>query len=358
MQKSLRARGLRYFFAPVVAIMVAITGCSFDPAQVSLPGAGPSGPTYTVHLELANALNLPARARVEANGARVGWLERVTVTDPSPGAPGSVRADIVVEESVKLPRDTRVQLRQDTILGDIYIALDITGGSDSRVIAPGGTVPIDQTEPALQVEDVLAGMATFVSGGAINSAQNVVNRVNAVLPTDPAETARIFTVLKNDLVDVAAHQDGISDFLDSIDTNAQMILSNKEALDEILTPQGVVDITQIGQSLIHVIGVIGALGGIAHALAWIAPLASGANAAARAFVPMLLNPGRPLNLSAPSNLNRLTTFLRDQLIPWASRPKVDVLGVRTETTRHGATMSTDNQVDQIVAALRMIGMVR
>ncbi|TLF81298.1 MCE family protein [Nocardia cyriacigeorgica] len=337
---------------------MVLTGCGIDPARLSLPGAGIDGPTYPIHIEFANALNLPSGARVMANGAEVGRLVGVVLEDPTATAPGSVRADIEIDEAVALPTTTTAQLRQDTILGDIYIGLDLpTTEPATAKLAPGATIPITQTQPALQVEDVLAGLATFVSGGALRSAQEIVENLNAALPDDPAETQRIAGMLSANLVDLAANQHEIDAFIASMGANTRTVLDNTAALDRMLTPQGVVDITEIAQSLIHVVGVIGALGDIVQALTWIAPLAEQGNAAARAFVPMLLNPGRPLNLSAPSNLVRLTEFLREKLIPWAESPRVDIHGVRIEPAS-GPAMSADDQVDQIVATLRMIGIVR
>lgn len=344
--------------AAVLAVCM-LAGCGVDPAALTLPGSKAGGPTYTIHIEFANALNLPSRARVIANGDHVGDLAKLTVADPTTEHPGSVVADVEIQQAVVLPSSTTAQLRQDTILGDIYISLDIPVDADrSDRIDAGGTIPLEKTEAALQVEDVLAGLATFVSGGAIRSAQDAINRFNAALPADPAETARIADILKQDVVDVAANQNDLDAFIAAIDTNARLILDNKGQLDQILTPTGVVDITEIARSLIGVIGIIGALGGIAHALEWIAPLATEGNAAARAFLPMLLNTGRPLNLSAPSNLNRITAFLRDKLIPWAERPTVNIRGIRTETTSPSQPVSTDDQVDQVLATLRMIGVVR
>ncbi|MEC3919386.1 MlaD family protein [Nocardia sp. CDC160] len=339
------------------AVLVS-AGCGVDPAQLSLPGAGVQGPTYEIHIQFANALNLPSHARVMANGVQVGQLRQVTVADPTAAGPGSVVADVDIEQSVRLPGATTAQLRQDTILGDIYIALQIPSATkDSSVIGAGGLIPIQQSQPALQIEDILTGLSTFVSGGALQSAQNVVNRVNAALPADPAETGRIAEVLKGDLIDVAAHQEDLGAFLDSIDVNARLLLDNRAQLDELLTPQGVVDITEIANTLIHTIGIIGAIGGLAHALTWIQPLVAQGDAAAEAFVPLVLDSQRPLNLSAPSNLNKLVEFLRDKLIPWAQRPTVDIHGVRVEPAS-AAPVSGDDQVNQIVAALRMIGMVR
>ncbi|MDO3650664.1 MlaD family protein [Nocardia mangyaensis] len=355
---SKRGNRVRRIAAVGASVVVVLTGCGIDPARLTLPGAGIEGQTYPIHIEFTNTLNLPSRARVMANGAEVGRLTGVTLIDPTDSAPGSVLADIDIAESVALPNATTAQLRQDTILGDIYIALDLAAAvSTAPKLAPGATIPRSQTKPALQVEDVLAGLATFVSGGALRSAQEIVENLNAALPEDPAETQRIASVVSANLIDLAANQHEIDAFLESLGTNTRTVLDNTAALDRILTPQGVVDIAQIAQSLIGVVGVIGALGDIVRALTWIAPLAEQGNAAARAFVPMLLNPGRPLNLSAPSNLVRLEEFLREQLIPWAERPKVDLRGVRIEPS-NGPTMSTDDQVEQIVATLRMIGIVR
>ncbi|QIS07544.1 MCE family protein [Nocardia brasiliensis] len=338
--------------------MLPVSSCGIDASHLALPGTGVHGPTYRVHIQFADALNLPSNARVMANGAQVGRLRSVTVADPTATGPGSVLAEVDIERAVPLPAATIAQLRQDTILGDVYIGLDIPTGTTTPTLEPGDTIPIAQTKPALQIEDVLSAMATFVSGGALHAAQDIVNRVNTVLPADPAETARIADVLKNDLIDIAADQDAITAFLDSIDTNARLILDNRDRLDEILTPHGVVDITEIARSLIGVVGVIGALGGLAHALAWIAPLATQGDAAARAFVPMLLNTARPLNLSAPSNLNALVAFLRDKLIPWSQRPAVNVLGVHIDPADPVQSIPAGDQIDRIVATLRMIGMVR
>lgn len=349
----------RVLVAPTIALAVLLaTGCGADPASLTLPGSGVHEDTYAIRIQFANALNLPSHARVMANGAQVGTLSKVTVVDPSSDAPGSVIAEVEVGKSVAVPTSAKAQLRQDTILGDIYIGLDLPAASGGPVLRPGDLLPITQTRPALQIEDVLSGLATFVSGGALRSVQDTVDQINAALPADPAETRRLADVLKNDLIDVAAHTEDLGAFLDSLNVNASLLMDDKAQLDEILTPQGVVDITAIAQSLIHVVGVVGALGGIAHALAWLAPLLTAGDATARAFVPMLLNTGRPLNLSAPSNLNRLVDFLHDKLIPWVQRPTVNVLGIRVDNSTAGQPISATDQTDSIVSTLRMLGMVR
>ncbi|MEU8899279.1 MlaD family protein [Nocardia sp. NPDC048505] len=332
-----------------------LPGCGFDPAQVPVPGATVSGPTYQVRIELANALNLPSQAKVVANGAQVGSLREVRVLDPTPQRPGRVEAVVEISAAVRLPVHTTVRLRQNTVLGDVFIGLSTPAAGFDELIPPGGTIPLDRTEPALQIEDLLAGMSTFVGGGAVQQVQDMIVRLNRVLPDRPADTARIFDVLGRDVTDVAGNLGSVDRFLDAIERDLDAVLGNPRELSELLSARGAVEIPAGAKSLVLTLGVIGALGIIGHAVEWLGPLLSAGEAAAKALVPLLFT-NRPLDLTAPSNLNRLVALLRDTLIPFVQHgPKVTIGRVDFD----GAPpVATDEQVTAIINALKMIGVVR
>jgi len=343
--------------AALVTTALLLGACTVDPAKLVVPTGSE---TYPVRIQFATALNLPTGAKVVANGARIGRLDKVSIVDPSAG-PGYVVALVDIDKSVRLPVSTRAQLRQDTILGDIYVSLVTRTTTDGATIAPGGTIPLQQTEPALQVEDILSGLATFVSGGTLRSVQDVITQVNAALPKDPAETARIAGTLKKDVIDVATNLDSVDAFLDSLDASVAAIKDNKAILDILLTRDGTDTTIRIAKSLIHVIGIIGALGGLADSLTWLAPFATQLDATANAFIPLLLARDRALNLRAPSNLNALRALLREKLFPYfnnGSRTHLEVTGIEVEGADGQSTVTTDEQIDQIVSTLRMIGFVR
>ncbi|MCP2276075.1 MlaD family protein [Nocardia amikacinitolerans] len=345
----------RAALVPVLALGL-LSGCGFDPAQVPVPGATVSGPTYQVRIELANALNLPARAKVVANGAQIGSLREVSVVDPTLEQPGRVEAVVEIAEGVRLPVSTTVQLRQNTILGDIYIGLTTPTGDFDRTIPPGGTIPLARTRPALQVEDLLAGMSTFVGGGAMQQMQDIVNRVNATLPEQPAETARIFEVVGRDVADVAADIAVVDRFLDTIQRDLDAALDNPRELEALLSERGAVEIPADAKSLVLTLGVVGGLGIVGHAIAWLGPLLEASDAAAKALVPLLFA-DRPLDLTAPSNLNRVVSLVRDKIIPFVERgPKLNIGAVAVEGA--ATPVATDEQVQRIIATLRMIGVVR
>lgn len=334
-----------------LTVTAALAGCAFDPSALTPPGAGVDGPTYRLHIEFADALNLPARAQVVANGVQVGDLRAVTVVDPTPSSAGYVIADVEISRAVRLPVDTRAQLRQNTLLGDVFIALSAPTGQ-AVSLPDNGTIPLARSEPALQVEDALAGLATFVQGGAVHQFQDIVNRMNTVLPAEPADSARIAEVLGRDLTDVAAHLDGVGALLDGVHANTQVLVDNRRALSELLSETGATHVTEAVRSIILVLGAFGALGTVAHSLEWLGPTVVAGDAAAKALLPMLFT-DRPLDPNAPSNLNTLVSLIRDRLLPFLERgAKVDVVPVL------GATGDRAEQTARIVDTLRMIGLLR
>ncbi|WP_338080091.1 MlaD family protein [Antrihabitans stalactiti] len=342
----------------VVAIALAAAGCSFDPSSVPLPGTTVSGQTYRIHIEFANALNLPARAKVASNGIQIGSLRSVRLVDPSASREGYVVADVDITESVKLPTSTSAQLRQATVLGDIYIALVTPPANHDTTIPPNGTIGLAQSQPALQIEDAMSGIATFVGGGAIEQAQDIINRMNSVLPQDPKETARISGVLGTNFIDVSENLHQIDALLDGLTADVAVVQDNGPALSALLTDAGATQAVDSMNSLVATLGLFGALGGVAHSLEWLTPLFTSADAAAKAFVPLAFT-SRPLNLTAPSNLNKLVALIRDKLIPFVEYgPKVNIVDVNTAPATSMPAVSSDDQVDRILATLRMIGAVR
>ncbi|WP_157573745.1 MlaD family protein [Nocardia jejuensis] len=338
-------------------VVIACGGCAFDPSSIPVPGTGTSGPSFTVHIQFANALNLPARAKVMADGARIGTVTGMSVVDPVGPSAGYVVVDAEIEQSVRLPATTTAELRQNTVLGDIHLELTAPAVRSATALGAGATIPLAQTRPATQIEDTLAGIATFTQGGAITNFQDIVNRLNKVLPSDPRETARIAQSIGANAQDLAANLDQADLFLNGLTDTSGAVDAAGDTLAELLTDPAVAQVSAAVESIVGVVGVLGALGGVAHSLVWLAPLAQAGDATARAFVPLAFT-AHPLDVSAPSNLNALVALIRDRIIPFVERgPKVNVVGA-TVTPDAAAEVSTGDQIDGIVRTLRMIGAVR
>ncbi|MBF6180079.1 MlaD family protein [Nocardia otitidiscaviarum] len=338
------------------AVVIGMSGCGVDPSAIPVPGGTIGGPTYRIDVQFANALNLPARAEVMADGVRVGNLVDVMLVDAGPEHPGYVVAQLDIATSVRLAADITAQLRQDTVLGDVYIALTTPADSAATPLADGATIGLDHTRPALQVEDMMAGVATFVRGGAITRMQDIVARINAALPDDPGDTARMAEIVAADLTDLAAHLDVVSEFGAAARADIDAVRDNTAALRELFSADGARQVTGATASLAHLMGVFDAIGDLSHAVAWLAPLARSGDAAAAALLPLLFT-DRPLDLGAPSNLRRFSDLLHDRILPFVERgPKVDISDVRVSPAAEH--VSREERQRALTEMLRMVGVIR
>ncbi|MGW5109687.1 MlaD family protein [Nocardia sp. NPDC004123] len=351
-----RGRAARRAGAAVLAagLFAGAGGCAFDPSSVPVPGTTISGPTYRIHIEFGNVLNLPAKAKVIANGAQVGSVGVVRVVDSAHagGRGGYVVVDADISSKVQLPVTTVAELRQNTVLGDIHLALTTPPDGFGSLLKDGGTITEDHTRPPVQLEDTMAALAAFTQGGAVNQLQDIINHFNAVLPRDPEETKRIAQNAAGNAVDLAANLDQVDKLLDGLGVNAQVLHDRADFLDHELSQESVDAMTGITGSLAGVTRIFAVLGQLGQSLVWLAPLATALDPVTQSFAPLALS-GRPLDLSVPSNLSLLTSLLRDKLIPFVENgPKVNITGIRADS------VSRDDQVTNILAGLRMIGAVR
>ncbi|AYF78920.1 MCE family protein [Nocardia yunnanensis] len=338
----------------VAGLLAGAGGCAFDPSSVPVPGTTISGPTYRVHIEFGNVLNLPAKAKVIANGAQVGTVDGVHVVEAAHagGRGGYVVVDADISAKVQLPVTTVAELRQNTVLGDIHLALTTPPDGFGALLKDGGTITQDHTRPPAQLEDTMAALAAFTQGGAVNQLQDIINRFNAVLPQDPNETKRIAQNAAGNAVDLAANLDQVDKLLNGLGVNAQVLHDRADFLDHQLSQESVDAMTGVTDSIKGVTQIFAALGQLGQSLVWLAPLAGALDPVTQAFAPLALS-GRPLDLSQLSNLSALVTLLRDKLIPFVENgPKVNITGVRTDA------VPRDDQVTTVLAGLRMIGAVR
>ncbi|MDO3645952.1 MlaD family protein [Nocardia mangyaensis] len=341
-----------------VATLLA-AGCGFQPADLPVPGAGVGGPTYPLRIEFADVLNLPTGAKVIAAGVRVGVLSGVTLVDPvaatseRAAVPGYVVAEVDLRQSVRLAVGTTAELRQETPLGDVHIALseppDLTVGE----LAPGATIPLADTTQSPPIEDILAGLSTFIGSGAVTDFQNIVATMNGVFPDDPRDTARLADILGTDIADLGVNLRSVDALLDGMEATVEEGLQgNLPILDELLTPYGVAHTTEAVNAQIGVIFVLTALGPVAPSAQWLGPLLSSLDDTAQALVPMLLG-ANPLDTESPSNMKALVDLINTKLVPYATHgPKVDVVEVGL------SPITADDHTARIVDTLRMIGLVR
>ncbi len=104
---------------------------------------------YRAHF--ANVTGLEVNDFVRIAGVEVGKVKTIGVNDD-----GTLTVDFTADDSVVLTEGSRAVIRFDDLIGGRYLALTEGAGGTGRLEA-GDTIPLAQTEPALDLDALIGG---------------------------------------------------------------------------------------------------------------------------------------------------------------------------------------------------------
>jgi phospholipid/cholesterol/gamma-HCH transport system substrate-binding protein len=88
---------------------------------------------------------------VRIAGVEVGKVQNIRVNDDA-----TVTVDFTADQSVVLTEGSRAVIRYDDLIGGRYLSL-LEGAGGTRKLNPGDTIPLNQTEPALDLDALIGG---------------------------------------------------------------------------------------------------------------------------------------------------------------------------------------------------------
>jgi phospholipid/cholesterol/gamma-HCH transport system substrate-binding protein len=107
------------------------------------------GKTYFA--TFTNVSNMRTNSLVRIAGVEVGKVANITVNRDA-----TVRVEFSAEDSVVLTEGSRAVIRYDNLFGDRYLALE-EGTGGVKKLNPGDTIPMQRTQPALDLDAVIGG---------------------------------------------------------------------------------------------------------------------------------------------------------------------------------------------------------
>ncbi|WP_109529495.1 MULTISPECIES: MlaD family protein [Nocardia] len=316
--------------------LLATGGCSLGPDD--LPSVrGGVGNGYTVGIEFVSVMNLPNGADVMMDGLRVGEVRDVTVLDDA------VKVTVQLKQGSEVPVDVRAVIRQNTLLGDTYIALDHDRvGADAQFLRPGDAVTADHTSSPPQLEDTMAVLAYFVNGGSIQRIQDAMRRINTVMPATP-DVARLASVVAVDLRDLAGDTGEIDRMLDGFDATAVALNEKSQTLATLFAPQAEHYWRRVAVNIVSYISqILPSVGSVYQGGLWLVPMLNS-----------LADSGDLIGSiwdKAPADTVKLSDFLRTTVLPFARHPS---LNIRSIESAQGQQIVTD-----VENLLRMLGAVK
>jgi len=168
-------------FVVITVVALSITAMNF----VRLPqqlGVG----RYELNVELANAGGLYPQAVVTYRGVEVG-----KVTDVELGANGSVVARLQVDNGVKIPSESSVEVRSASVIGEQYVNfVPLPGRSSDEAFKDGATVPVGRTLVPTTTNTLLTSLDDLLTSIPRDDLRTTVRELGAATAGVDDELAR------------------------------------------------------------------------------------------------------------------------------------------------------------------------
>ncbi|BBZ74795.1 putative Mce family protein [Mycolicibacterium anyangense] len=335
---------------PVGLAATLTAGCSLDPTRMPVPGAYSPANPYRLKIEFSSALNLPARAKVDTGGIQVGVLDHVALDGSTAVAYVDVAGDTTLADN------TRAELRQATPLGDVYIALLPPATPSSLTLRNGDTIPLRNTAPATNVEDVLRSVSNLMAGGAIGTLQTAVIDANRAFPKDPNELTHIQRTIGGILNDLAANQETMSGILLSLENISSTLSSNTAVFNRLVTegPAKLGGLSAVTLGILNLVADskdLGKLGGDV-----INPI-TGDVMQMLSYITPLVGTMATVDTTIPVIADKLNALVRDKLIPFFGKggPRYTISELRPPAGSEGVDPA--DKADQAVSAMRTMGLL-
>ena len=220
--------------AGLLGLALATSACEFDGAyDLPLPGSPvDEDSSFVVTAEFADILNVVPKSPVMVDDVtvgevtdveRVGWHARLTLR---------VRDDIV------LPDDAVAEIRQVSLLGEKYVALEPPAGGGQGRLSEGDDIQLDDTGRNPEVEEVLGALSFLLSGGGVGQLGTITHELNAVMDGRTDRLRHLLGSLE-DVVGAIDEQKGdIVRAMDSLDHLTATLNAEKDTITDALDVTG------------------------------------------------------------------------------------------------------------------------
>ncbi|MCW2830571.1 MAG: hypothetical protein JWP31_1263 [Aeromicrobium sp.] len=165
----------------VIVTAVALTLMAANYVQIpAMLGFG----RFDVKVQLPNTGGLYPKSVVTYRGHEVGTVKSVDLR-----AGGGVVATVQVDEDADIPKDTEVEVRSASVIGEQYIIFVPTGGGE--VLEEGDVVEASRTSIPVATDDLIESARTFLDSVPIGSLQTTVSELGDAFADNGGDLGRL-----------------------------------------------------------------------------------------------------------------------------------------------------------------------
>lgn len=332
--------------AVALAGLLVLTGCSsmtVSPDELPTPRGMRTG--KTINIEVPTADNLPAEAPVRINGIDSGQVSAI-----EPGK-GFTVVTLLLNETAQVSNEATVELRQDTLLGDMYVAITNPSTADGNWLPAGGTLGVDHAAEPVQIESLMESLSNFLGSGSLVQLGNTFSTMVNQFPEDPRELTGISEVASDTLDTWATRTDELKSMLANLAQMSDTLVEYAPTLQFALSPAGVEQTRGITDFTTLAV-ILSRVGDALNPMMPLVPVVSSLTRFINVSVKPMLIPNWPDN--DISNAQLLADVLQNKVIP--SLKNTPGLNIRSLQVSDGVT--DQDMTDQMVKVFRQLGWVR
>jgi phospholipid/cholesterol/gamma-HCH transport system substrate-binding protein len=176
----------------------------------------------------SNTSGLRSGQFVRASGVEVGKVSKIELIDGG----SKVRVDFNVDRSLQLFDGTTASVRYLNLIGDRYLELK-RGDSDKRMPA-GGTIPLERTQPALDLDALIGGFRPVFRALDPDKVNNIAQSIVTVFQGQGGTINDILDQTASLTSALADRDQAIGEVIKNLNTVLDTTVKHQQQFDETL----------------------------------------------------------------------------------------------------------------------------
>ena len=176
----------------------------------------------------SNTSGLRTGQFVRASGVEVGKVSKIELIDGG----SKVRVDFNVDRSLQLFDGTTASVRYLNLIGDRYLELK-RGESDKRLPA-GGTIPLEHTEPALDLDALIGGFRPLFRALDPDKVNNIAQSIITIFQGQGGTINDILDQTASLTSALADRDQAIGEVIKNLNTVLDTTVKHQQQFDETL----------------------------------------------------------------------------------------------------------------------------
>jgi phospholipid/cholesterol/gamma-HCH transport system substrate-binding protein len=162
---------------------------------------------------------------VRAAGVEVGKVSKVTLIDGD----RRVLVDFSVDRSLSLDQATTASIRYLNLIGDRY--LELQRGDSGRRLAPGATIPVEHTRPALDLDALIGGFRPLFKALDPDKVNSIASSILTVFQGQGATISDILDQTASLTATLADRDQAIGEVISNLNTVLATTVKHEKDFD-------------------------------------------------------------------------------------------------------------------------------